>query len=87
MQTPTQTSKENDEATYVKGLLQNMATYVEPESKWYVISKVWINRWEQYIGFDDGKSRDTEATETAEHPGTIDNKDLIEQFYKDDNTG
>lgn len=55
-----------------------MAKRVEVGSEWFIVSQSWINKWQKFVGFDDGVSNDI-------NPGKMDNSDIIEPFCKDNN--
>lgn len=53
-----------------------MPKSVKVGSIWFVISMSWIQKWQSYVGFDELSKGETQK----EHPGKIDNCDIIEPF-------
>jgi ubiquitin carboxyl-terminal hydrolase 4/11/15 len=76
---PTETNEVlTEEANQVRELLQNMSKNVATGSKWYVINQAWINKWQTYVGFEDG-----EEPQPNLKPGKINNEGIIVQESKD----
>lgn len=47
--------------------------FLEDGDTWYLISKKWVKKWKSYCGIDDS---------SEDHPGPIDNSDLLENDLK-----
>jgi len=54
-----------------------MAKSVAVGSTWYVVSFNWIEKWQQWVGYDKEK--------TDREPGEIDNSDLIDEYMRQPN--
>lgn len=66
-----------EEADCIRDLIKNMPKNIKPGSQWFIVSMTWINRWQAYVGFDDGSQ-----PQPAKHPGQMDNTDIIINYYK-----
>ena len=62
--------EEVNEADKLKTMISDMAKVVKNDSIWYIISMNWINKWQQFIGFDG-------EPDSKSHPGKMDNSDII----------
>ena len=56
-----------------------MAKNIKLSSEWYIVSIKWINKWQNYVRFD--QDDQSESDIKIQHPGKIDNSDIIEVFY------
>lgn len=56
-----------------------METLVTEGSKWHIISKKWIDKWQAYVYFDYiSPSEEARIPEEQRiHPGKIDSSDII----------
>mmetsp|Transcript_1956 Transcript_1956/g.3412 ORF Transcript_1956/g.3412 Transcript_1956/m.3412 type:complete len:110 (+) Transcript_1956:205-534(+) len=58
-----------------------MPKRIKEGSEWYVISMKWIERWQRYTGFGNlDQDEDGDNSAPPQHPGPIDNSDII-SFY------
>ena len=56
-----------------------MAKNIQLSSEWYIVSIKWINKWQNYVRFD--QDDQSESDIKIQHQGKIDNSDIIEFFY------
>ena len=66
---------EEPEADKVKKLIKEMPKSVKEGSEWYIVSMKWINKWQNYVGFNQ------EESTKGDHPGQIDNSDIVLHHY------
>lgn len=69
-------SVELPEAEEVRELIKSMPKSVEKKSEWFVVSMCWINKWQTYVGFEEGSK-----PEPDHPPGPIDNTDIIRSYF------
>jgi DUSP domain len=51
---------------------------VHEKSEWFVISAFWLNKWKDYVNYDDVEESQDTAMQ-AVHPGMITNEDILDE--------